>query len=154
MRTTIFNDKYKFYDCQMFDAFELDEGTWSQHQFVSVNNMNEVIGYISYNIDRQAHYVFNFGIINFDDDKITFGADIKQVIHDIFYKFCFNKMSFFVVCGNPVEKEYDKLIDKYGGRIVGTYEKDVKLYDGTLYDRKSYEIMRCNFLQSGNRSKQ
>ena len=47
--------------------------------------------------------------VNFSDDKWTFGMDLRQVIDDIFCKFNMQRMEFNVVCGNPIEKSYDRI---------------------------------------------
>ena len=74
-----------------------------------------------------------------------------QVIKDIFEKFNFNKMNFGVVIGNPVEKSYDRLVERYGGRIVGIKERETKLFDNQYYDVKEYEILKENYLRSKNK---
>ena len=50
-----------------------------------------------------------------------------RAISDIFERFNFRKLSCAVVIGNPIEKTYDKLVPKYGGRIVGLEKEEVKL---------------------------
>lgn len=45
--------------------------------------------------------------------------DLGQALQDIFEKFKFRKLTFCVVVGNPIEKSYDKMINKYNGRIIG-----------------------------------
>ena len=77
--------------------------------------------------------------------KFTFGKDLLQVLKDIFKKFAFNKLSFEVVVGNPVESFYDKIVSQHGGRIVGTHKQDTRLMDGKLYDIKHYEILKENY---------
>ena len=64
---------------------------------------------------------------------------------DIFDKFRFHKINFFVILGNPTEKHYDKIVEKCGGRVVGIYKQDVKLIDNRLYDIKVYEITRTDY---------
>ena len=66
----------------------------------------------------------------------------------LFEKYKFRKLKFSVCIGNPIEKSYDKMIEKYNGRIVGTYLKDAKLFDGEYCDRKVYEIFREDYLKS------
>jgi hypothetical protein len=57
-------------------------------------------------------------------------------------------MRFGVIVGNPIEKTYDKLIEKYGGKICGYAKEDIKLFDGKLYDLKNYEIMREDYIKA------
>jgi len=141
-----FQEKYKFYNYDMwFNNVEVDNNTWNRHQFVSLNSNSEIIGYIAYQVDRQTHNASKLAIINFTDNKIVFGKDLKQVIVDIFEKFKFNKLSFSVVIGNPIEKSYDKMVTKYGGRIIGTAINETKLYDNEYYSVKYYEILNNGY---------
>lgn len=143
-----FDDKYKYYNCDTYyQTVEIDDNTWNRHQFVSVYN-GEVIGYIAYNVSRADNSVNSLGIINFTDNKAAFGLDLGQALKDIFEKYKFRKLNFSVVIGNPIEKSYDKMIAKYGGRIVGTYKEHVKLIDGKYYDYKIYEILSSEYFNS------
>lgn len=142
---TWFNDKYKYWHCDVYyDYINIDENTWNRHQFVSVVN-ETVIGYISYNISRSNNSVDCLSILNFSDNKAAFGMDLGQALRDIFEKYKFRKLTFVVVVGNPIEKSYDKMIKKYGGRIVGIKKEDVKLVDGKYYDKKIYEILASEY---------
>lgn len=135
-----FVDKYKYWNCSTYyNTLEIAPDTWNKHQFVSVKD-GIVLGYISYSISRADNNVHSLSVINFSNNKIIFGRDLRQALTDIFEKYKFEKINFTVVVGNPIEKTYDKMIKKYGGRIVGTYKKDVKLIDGEYYDRKLYEL--------------
>lgn len=143
-----FNDKYKYWNCDTYyDTMKIDEDTWNRHQFVSVVN-GRVIGYISYNVSRSDNSAHTLSILNFSDNKAVFGMDLGQALKDIFEKYKFRKLKFCVVVGNPIEKSYDKMIEKYGGRIVGTYKKDVKLIEGEYYDRKLYEIFAEEYFEA------
>lgn len=140
-----FEDKYKYWNCDTFyNSLQIDTDTWNRHQFVSVKN-DVVIGYIEYSISRSSNSVSSLSIINFTDDKVAFAMDLKHVLTDIFEKYKFRKINFSVIIGNPIEKSYDKMVKKYGGRIVGTYKDDVVLIDGEYYDRKTYEILASDY---------
>lgn len=135
-----FEDKYKYWNSDTYyNSMQIESDTWNKHQFVSVYN-GEVIGLIEYSIVRSSDIACNLSIINFSNDKIIFGKDLIQALKDIFEKYKFRKLQFSVIIGNPIEKTYDKMINKYGGRIVGVYKDDAKLIDGEYYDRKLYEI--------------
>lgn len=145
-----FNDKYKYFNVgSYYGAMQIDENTWDRHQFVSVLNGN-IIGYIEYNISRQEHCVRSLAIINFTENKAVFGKDLAQALKDIFEKYKFRKLNFSVVVGNPIEKSYDKMIKRYGGRIVGKYKDNVKLIDGNYYDEKVYEILASEYFDAIN----
>lgn len=142
-------EKYKYYNySSYYSKLELKNETWNAHEFVSINKQGEVIGFISYEINRCANSVNGLGIINFTDNKITFGRDVMRAMRDIFEKYNFNKISFCVVIGNPIEKTYDKLMAKYGGRIVGIERQHTILYDNKYYDVKRYEILREDYIKT------
>ena len=142
-------DKYKYYNYQCFWKMPtFDESTWDGHDFVSINKRGEIIGAIGYSINRPTESVCGLGIINFTDDQLTFGRDVLQAIKDIFEKYNFRKLSCCVVIGNPIEKTYDRLIPKYGGRIVGIEKDETKLCDNRYYDVKRYEILREDYMRA------
>lgn len=142
-----FDDKYKFFENGVYyNDFNTDEMTWDRHQFASLDSDGDIVGYIGYDINRQANYAHSLAIINFTNyGKTVFAKDLLQVLKDIFEKFAFNKLSFAVVVGNPVESSYDKIVLQHGGRIVGTHKQDTRLMDGKLYDIKHYEILKENY---------
>lgn len=146
---TWFLDKYKFYNADIYyRELELEKDTWNKHQFVSLDKNDNVIGYIAYCVNRQLHSCCGLEIINFTDNSVVFGLDIGQVLIDIFEKFHFNKLNFAVVIGNPIEESYDKMIKKYGGRIVGIKRDNARLIDGNFYDEKLYEITSDEYFNS------
>lgn len=87
-------------------------------------------------------------IINFEDEpSMTFTMDMGQALTDIFEKYNFRKLNFYVVVGNPAEKSYDKMIKRYGGRVVGYRKENTRLFDGKYYDEKLYEVMREDYFR-------
>lgn len=140
----VYDEKYKFCNGGYVDEYKPSESTWNTHEFVSIHK-GEVIGYISYGINRNEYDVSGLRAINFSDNKIVFGLDLMKVVEGIFSKFNFRKLSFGVYVGNPIEKSYDKMIEKYGGRIVGVKKEECKLMDGKYYDFKIYEILKSEY---------
>lgn len=124
--------------------------TFAEHQFVSVNNSGEVVGYLAYSIDRDASVVHNLNIINFNLGSLSkcFGRDLDQMFRDIFMKFNFRKLRFNVQVGNPAESFYDKYLHKIGGRVIGIMKEEDKIMNGTYCDRKMYEVFREDFIES------
>lgn len=141
-------EKYKYYHYTTYcNTPDFKDSTWDFHDYVSLDHQGNIIGNIYYKIDRVANNACNLCIINFGGNEAIFAKDLLQVIRDIFEKFNFNKLSFQVVVGNPAEKGYDRLIQKYNGYIVGIKKKETKLFDGKYYDVKCYEILRENYLR-------
>lgn len=144
-----FDDKYKYYFPMGFrDKFVITEGTWNRHEFVSVDRGGKVLGYMGYNIDRDSMVAHALCIINFGDPHPIFAKDLAHLIRDVFERFQFRKLRWMVSCGNPAERHYDRMCERLGGRIVGIYEKEDKLIDGTYTDQKTYEILRDRYRDS------
>jgi hypothetical protein len=143
-----FDLKYQYlHDYTYREKYKSMESTWDGHEFVSIDNKGNIIGYFKYYIYRECNKVGSLMIVNFSDNQITFGKDFRQIVDDIFCKFNFNKLEYGVIIGNSIESTYDRLTEKYGGNIVGIYHKTTKLLDGKLYDSKSYEIFKEDYLR-------
>ena len=138
--------KYQFYTGGYSEEYKPSKDNWGNFEFVSINREGEILGHIYYSIDRSSNKVHGLCIVNFSDDKITFGRDVVQAIDDIFIKYKFRKLEYSVFVGNPIENTYDRLTKRYGGRIVGIKIKNSKLLDGELYDFKMYEIFREDYM--------
>ena len=146
---TWYDDKYKYYHVGNWHReYNPPEDERERMCFVSLDKDKNVLGLILYSLDRNISSVYDFGAINFSDNKFVFGKDLYQVIDDIFCKFNMQRIEWNVVCGKPIEKSYDKMVAKYGGRIIGTRKRVTKLLDNQIYDDKIYEILREDYLKS------
>lgn len=151
---TWYKEKYKYYYYTDYrSGFELPDGDWDARHFVSLDKNGKLIGYICYEVYRNSNMACGFGAINFTESKAIFGKDLAQVIDDIFCKFNHNKIEFSVVIGNPIEKSYDRMVHKYGGRIIGVRHQHTVLIDNQYYDEKLYEIMREDYIKAKNKRK-
>ena len=140
------DEAYMFANDGYFDGYAPSNNTWGEHEFVSVSKDGEVLGYIKYCLNQRSWIASGLFAVNFST-SITFGRDLFKVIDDIFCKYKYKKLRYGVFIGNPIEKTYDRLTTKYGGRIVGVLEKDAVLMDGNYYDHKMYEIFRDDYLK-------
>lgn len=86
-------------------------------------------------------------IVNFVDVNIIFSKDLLQFLTDIFEKFKIRKLKFSCYTDNPIEPKYEKMIKKFGGRVVGIQKKNDKLTDGDYHDLKMYELLRSDYLK-------
>ena len=139
----MFVEKYKFENVASYyneTIIRKDFVGWGGIQMVSVNKEGKVIGYFSVDLCRDTFNLSNLHIINFTDDKVLFAKDLKNFLMKLIEREDIRKLNFTVVIGNPIEESYDKMIEKYGGRIIGIRREDVKLFDGKIYDTKGYEI--------------
>lgn len=149
---TWYDEKYMYYYSSAYrrpyQNPPAQQGDWDNRDFVSLDSKGNVLGLISYSVDREANMAWAFGAINFSDNKATFGKDLAQVIDDIFCKFNMQKIEFCVVRGNPIERSYDRIVAKFGGSIVGIRHRHCKLIDNKLYDDKIYEIFAEDYIKA------
>ncbi|WP_341877608.1 hypothetical protein [Defluviitalea saccharophila] len=141
-----FEDKYMFVNDGYSEDYQPSNNTWNEHEFVSISDIGELLGYIRYNVNQRSEVVSGLCAINFSN-SIIYARDLFKAIDDVFRKYKYRKLKFGVFIGNPVEKTYDKLINKYGGRIIGISKADAKLLDGEWHDYKYYEIFREDYLK-------
>lgn len=146
-----YDEKYQFYFGGSWRSdFSLADnpGGLQERGFAVLSDEDELLGYISYSVDNEMRIAQWFGAINFSNDKITFGLALRQVIKDCFLKFGMEVVEWNVICGNPIERSYDKMCEKLGGRIVGIRHRRTKDLAGNVHDNKLYEILRDDFLRT------
>lgn len=131
-----------------FEKIEIEEGTWQSHSFVSVNEYDEVIGYISYQIDWESMCTYDFNIISFQKGNIGFIRDVYEAVRNLFIKFNMNKIEWNCYADNPAIRGYRKFINTYGGRECAHWRQSTRLIDGKLHDRVGFEIMAYEFIKS------
>ena len=144
-----YDERYQYYfggsERHDFAIGDNSDG-YQKRYFAVLNDSDELLGYIGYSVDTDLRVAMWFGAINFTDDKVTFGKALKQVIEDCFLKFGMNVVEWCVICGNPIERSYDRICKKLGGHIVGIRHGRAKDLAGNVCDDKIYEILREDFL--------
>ena len=143
-KNIFFNEKYKYLYYSGYGIPQIENNTFNVHQFASVDNNNNLVGFIYYDVDRTYHAARTLCAVNFTDNYITFGADLVQVIKDIFEKYHFHKLIFNAVIGNPAREKYTKIIERFGGRIVGIAKEDIYMY-GKYHDKIIYEVLKSDY---------
>lgn len=146
-----YDEKYQYYFGGSWRSdFSLSDNSdgYQKRAFAVLNNNEELLGYICYSVDNELRIAMWFCAINFSDDKLTFGKALRQVITDCFLKFGVEVVEWCVICGNPIEKSYDRICAKLGGHIVGIRHRRAKDLAGNICDNKIYEILREDFLNA------
>lgn len=123
----------------------IPDNTENGHYFVSVDENDNVLGYITYSINYLSKSCFNFGLISFDKGNIKLVKDAYQVIYNIFNLYYFNKIEWNCFADNPAIKGYRNFIKKCGGREVGYLKATNVLMDQKLHDSVLFEIMKEDF---------
>lgn len=143
---TWYDPKYMYYTGGTgARRIQIPDNNYDNHEFVSVDNDDEVIGFLSYRIDWQAKCVSAFGLINFGDVNTIFSRDMIQAIYDIFNKYHMNRLSWYCFADNPAIKIYRKFIERHGGIQCGYLRQDCMLRDGKLHDSVLFEILSKDF---------
>lgn len=146
-----YDEKYQYYfggewrrDFSLADR----DNSPCEHSFAVLDNGGELIGFIAYSVDLELRIAQRFGAINFSEDRLSFGMALKQVIQNCFVKFGMEVVEWCVVVGNPIEKNYDRMCERFGGHIVGIKHRRAKDMAGNPHDFKTYEILREDFLKA------
>lgn len=134
------NQDYKFYNLRNCnDSLFLNNNSIS---LVSIDNGQKILGYMSAEINKYAYFVENFHAISFKKNNIIFAKDLYAFIYRLLFYNNYHKINWSVICGSPHEKTYDKICNKYNGKIVGIFKNEILLEDGKLYNEKYYEITK------------
>jgi len=143
-RNTLMDDRYRFYLQGIRPYFiPLENDDAHKLQYVSIGPYGNVLGYFECNLNRDTNVAYNFNTMRFvKEHDPEFSRDLYRFMIDtVFVRYGVDKIVFYVVIGNPVEGFYDRLCSKYGGRIVGTFKRDVRI-NGEMHDVKYYELLR------------
>lgn len=149
-QSVVHTDKYKYYNAMNYWDYEikLSASSWDDIAMVSVDKDGSILGMLHATIGRCANKISNVGIINFGETSYTFSKDLYLFLDSLFTNYTFRKIEWTVVIGNPAEKMYDKIIAKYGGRIVGTEKESVMLENGEYCDLKLYEMFKEDYMKN------
>jgi len=140
------------YEEQLKKLYAVDGDEWYTYnlplnvirqRMVSTHN-GEVIGSIDLTINLAASTVLEIPVMSYTEKyRYIFAKDYMTFIRYLMQKY--RKINFPVLIGSPVEKTYDRLVKKLGGRIVGIMEKQVLNGKGEWNDLKLYEWVNPNW---------
>jgi len=143
---TWYRPEYMYYDGDVGDSIaDLPADNYNKHCFVSVNEDDEIIGFITYNVSYLAMSADGFAIISFDRGNMLFIKDVYTAICNIFDMYRMNRLSFYCFADNPAIKAYRQFIKRHGGTENGCQHELALLRDGKLHDEVSFEIMARDF---------
>lgn len=144
--TTWYDLDYMYWNGGTGDSqINIHDNNYDCHQFVSVDNEDNVIGYITYSVDWGAMSADRFGIISFDKGNILFAKDVYTAICNLFEKYHMNRIQWFAFADNPAVRGYRNFIKRHGGVECAHCREVAKLMDGKLHDSISFEILAKEF---------
>jgi hypothetical protein len=142
---TLTDEKYRYYmhgTRRYFIPIESDDS--NKLQYVSLGVYGNVLGLFECILNRETMTAYEITAIKFTPEyEPEFTADMYHFVVDvIFQQYGMNRVIYNVIKGNKAEKLYDRICERYGGSIIGTFTNEVRLYDGKLYDVKYYEMLK------------
>ena len=146
------DEHFKYFNTTGWNEYNIiNNDNFNNIQYVSVDNNDNVIGIIFFEVNRYTKVVTNIGIINFEKrNNITFSKDVLKAIDKVF-SIGFNKMEWNVVTENTRAMNiYDKFINTYGGLEVGILHETIMI-EGKMYDKKLYELSKSNWTKNYRR---
>ncbi len=150
-QAVLLNEKYRYYwhGASRNYFIPLEHNDNLKLQYVSVGTCDNVVGFLECNLNQDTMTAYNVTAMRFTPKyEPEFAADMYRFVVDLLFKqYGINRVVFNVIVGNPAEKLYDGICEKYGGRVIGTFSQETKLQDGKLYDVKYYEMMRDKCLR-------
>lgn len=108
-------------------------------QYAIIDN-EKLIGYFSYYIDWYASSASQFGLFSFDRGNSVIGQDILSEIKKILYAYKLHRIEWRMVGGNPVQRHYDKICERFNGRKL-VLRDAIKDRYGKYHDDIIYEII-------------
>lgn len=124
---------------------KLETSDWNKLQMVSVDQ-GEVLGYFEADMVRTIRDVSELKVVNFTGQaNMTFARDLARFFKMLLTELGLHAIRWSVAVGNPAERIYDRLIRRYGGRMIGVSREYFVMPDGSLHDRKQYEILVREF---------
>lgn len=149
MKSIEFDFKYQYYFSGRTrnNYYSLDD--INSLYFVSTNpKTKELLGYISFTIDKDSNCAYQFGIMAFKFNSKTFVSDILELINNLFMKYNLNKLEWNCYEDNPAIKTYDRFCKLTNGYRCGKYLEANRLMDGKLHNSIMFELMRKDYLNS------
>lgn len=148
-QNTLTDPKYRYYMHGIRRYFiPIEPDDTNKLQYVSLGAYGNVLGLFECNLNRETMTAYEITAIRFTPEyEPEFAADMYRFVVDvIFQQYGMNRVIYNVIIGNKAEKLYDRICERYRGRIVGTFTNEVRLFDGKLYDVKYYEMLKSRCL--------
>lgn len=144
-----FDFKYQYYFSSRRRNHEFSLDDEDSLYFVSINSeTKELLGYISFTIDKEIDCAYQFGIMAFKFNSKIFITDVLKLVNDLFMVYNLNKLEWNCYEDNPAIRSYDKFCKLTNGHRCGKYLESNKLMDGKLHNSIMFELMRKDYLKS------
>ncbi len=112
----------------------------NNYQFAIIDSNEKLVGYLDYYINWYTSCASQFGLMSFDNGNSIIGIDVYKTMQKLIYDYKLHRIEFRMVGGNPVERHYDKICNRFCGtkHILRDAIKDKY---GRFHDDIIYEII-------------
>lgn len=111
------------------------EGTFA---WAIVNKEDDLIGYFCYRIKYFESTACDFSVISFDKGNPIIGKDVFEKMEELVEEF--HRVEWTMISGNPVERHYDKFLERHGGRKLVLWD-EFRDRNGEFHNQIIYEIV-------------
>ena len=127
--------------CDNYMPNIIEEPNRETYQYAIVNSEDKLIGYIGYEIDWYSSCAHNFGLMSFDKGNALIGKEVYNIMMDLIENKKLHRIEWYMVGGNPAERSYDKLCQKYNGNKIILHDV-FKDRNGNYRNSIIYEIIQ------------
>lgn len=110
----------------------------SYYQYAIIDK-DKVVGYLTYYVNMWSDSAERFGMISFNKGNLTVTMDVYAIIKELIKKH--RRIEWRCIEGNPVNRIYKKIVEKYNG-YISTAHKCCVDNDGNYRDSYTYEILK------------
>lgn len=135
-----YDPKYQYYFSGEYNEVQIAADAYWRRDFVHLNSNGEVDGYFSHNYNDGSKSICSLGLISFTDNGFPLLWDVIQYIRSLFNSGA-QRLEFFAFDDNPAIELYTKLINRYGGKYIGTLTRSA-YFNGEYHDAVIYEILK------------
>ena len=119
-------------------SFDDEPGVYKYAVMDTIYGVKSCIGYFSFSADPATRSVNEVTMISFFKGRLSFVRDVYNKLMELMRDY--DRIEFSVICGNPVERHYDRFIKKFNGQKFVLHNCEIDDH-GRLYDTAIYEIL-------------
>ena len=114
-----------------------------KYQYSVIDKENNLVGYITYSVDRYSSCAYNFGAFSFDRGNPIMGKELFDLLEKLVNTL--HRVEFRAISGNPAVRGYDKFLKKHSDIGKKHILKDVfrdasgKYHDDYVYEFVNFE---------------
>lgn len=134
-----YDPKYQYFFSGSYELFNIPNDALWRRDFVHLDKDGNVDGYFAYHYEDGGKNMCQFGLISFAKNGTLLTLDVIEHIKNMFKQGA-QRCEFWAFADNPVIPLYEKLVERYGGKKVGTLTRTA-YFNGKYHDAYIYEIL-------------